>query len=154
MRPNREQTTAITSFDSRWDPQEMLKMRHEEIVVESDPSPLCFIFIFIETKFDLFILFFSFVHTLFSEVQFLRTVNYKMIVYLSSKGRGKHSLNRDVIPFVRCNLCRSPYCGLVVMFLTYLDGKWPNQYSSCVCCKVEIQDRVRLGNPSYSLSTF
>lgn len=71
--PNRERTTAITSFDSRWDPQEMLKMWHEEIVVKS----------------NLFTLFFSFGHMLFSNVQFLRTVNYKIIVYLYSKG--KHS---------------------------------------------------------------
>jgi hypothetical protein len=62
-------------------------MWYEEIIVKSDPVML--FFIFIETKFDLFVLFFSFGHMLFSGVQFLRTVNYKMMVYLSSKG--KHS---------------------------------------------------------------
>jgi hypothetical protein len=76
----------------------------------SNLTPLCFFFIFIGTKFDLFVLFISFGHMLFFSVQFLRTVNYKMMVYLFSKG--KHSLNRDVITFVRCNLCGYPYCGL------------------------------------------
>ena len=52
---------------------------------------------------------------LFSLCSAPSSVNYKTLVYLSPKG--KHSSNRDVIAFVRCNLLGYPYYGLTFTYL-------------------------------------
>lgn len=79
--------------------------------------PFIIYFYLYHNMFCPFVIFFSFWCNFLLPCSPASPVNYKTTVCLSPKG--KHSLNRDVIAFVRCNLCGYPYYGLTYAYLAW-----------------------------------